>query len=93
MSPTWGPDNELFFISDKTNWWNLYICEGKFKEREINLRDRQREINLCDRQEELGGPQWQFGSSAFSVDPSGTGKILVSYGKVNFITAEIKFTM
>ena len=24
FQPTWSPDGTLYFVSDRTNWWNLY---------------------------------------------------------------------
>ena len=24
FQPQWSPDNQLFFVSDKTDWWNIY---------------------------------------------------------------------
>jgi dipeptidyl aminopeptidase/acylaminoacyl peptidase len=28
FQPTWSPDGVLYFVSDRTNWWNLYRWRG-----------------------------------------------------------------
>jgi dipeptidyl aminopeptidase/acylaminoacyl peptidase len=28
IQPTWGPDGALYFLSDRTGWWNLYRWDG-----------------------------------------------------------------
>ncbi len=29
FQPAWSPDGRLFFVSDRTGWWNLYCWDGK----------------------------------------------------------------
>ena len=53
--PEWGPKGELYFISDRTGWWNLYCVRGH------------RDEALCRADEEFGGPQWVFGRSHYQV--------------------------
>lgn len=49
LQPAWRSDGVLYFISDRTNWWNLY-CE----------RDGQIEA-VAPLAAEIGGPAWVFG--------------------------------
>jgi dipeptidyl aminopeptidase/acylaminoacyl peptidase len=28
VEPKWGPDGDLYFMSDRTGWWNLYRWDG-----------------------------------------------------------------
>ena len=49
VQPEWSPDGQLYFVSDKSNWWNLYKLNGNDVE------------PVCPRQAEFGLPQWQFG--------------------------------
>lgn len=28
MQPMWGPDGELYYLSDRSGWWNLYSWDG-----------------------------------------------------------------
>lgn len=47
--PEWGHRDELYFISDRTNWWNLYTFQDK------TIRP------LVTMEAEFGVPQWTFG--------------------------------
>jgi dipeptidyl aminopeptidase/acylaminoacyl peptidase len=48
FQPEWGADGELYFVSDRTGWSNLYV------ERDGEVR------SLTQEQAELGYPQWVF---------------------------------
>jgi len=67
--PEWGPGGELYFISDRTGWWNLYSARGH------------RDEALCNAEEEFGGPQWVFGRSHYAV--LGENEILCLHSKSN----------
>ncbi|GCE18817.1 hypothetical protein KDK_26170 [Dictyobacter kobayashii] len=53
FQPSWSPDGVLYFVSDRTNWWNLY-----------RLVDNQIEA-ACPKNAEFGTPQWVFGMSTY----------------------------
>jgi len=46
--PLWSPDNALYFVSDKSNWWNLYRVVNDNVEHVIEM------------DAEFGVPQWSF---------------------------------
>jgi hypothetical protein len=55
----------LFFISDRTNWWNIYACD---------LRDGLEQPHAtpvtAPRAEEFGAPTWTLGTARYcSVGP------------------------
>ncbi|MEM7111860.1 MAG: S9 family peptidase [Chloroflexota bacterium] len=53
FQPRWSPDGTLYFISDRTNWWNLYRWrDGKVEP-------------ICPLDAEFGLPQWVFGRSTY----------------------------
>ncbi len=52
--PTWSPDGTLYFISDRTGWWNLYRWHQGKDEVVIQM------------DAEFAGPQWNFGQSAYA---------------------------
>lgn len=58
--PTWQPDGALWFLSDRTDWWNLYrFTPG----RDITP------VVLVEA--EIGVPGWVFGSARYAVLPDG----------------------
>jgi dipeptidyl aminopeptidase/acylaminoacyl peptidase len=59
FQPAWSPDGELYFISDRTGWWNLY-----------RWRDGQAEA-LAPMEAEFGLPQWQFRMATYSFADAG----------------------
>jgi dipeptidyl aminopeptidase/acylaminoacyl peptidase len=54
FQPEWSPNGELHFVSDRTNWWNLY-----------RWQDGQARA-LCPLAAEFGEPQWVFGMSTYA---------------------------
>jgi dipeptidyl aminopeptidase/acylaminoacyl peptidase len=55
FQPEWSPSGDLYFVSDRTGWWNLY--------RHANGADE----HLLDMDAEVGRPQWVFGMSTYAV--------------------------
>lgn len=53
FQPAWGPDGHLYFVSDRSQWWNLYRWDG------------QRIEPLAPVEAELGSPAWVFGMSRY----------------------------
>ena len=58
FQPQWSPDGTLFFVSDRTGWWNLY-CR---RENEIKP--------VVEMEAEFGMPQWLFGMSTYGFESS-----------------------
>ncbi|BAU47118.1 peptidase [Sulfurifustis variabilis] len=54
FQPSFGPDGLLYFVSDRTGWWNLY----RHAENGIEA--------LAPRDAEFGLPQWVFGLSTYA---------------------------
>ena len=53
LQPEWSPDGVLYFVSDRTGWWNLYRWRDDHVE------------SLCEIDAEFGSPQWLFGMSTY----------------------------
>ncbi|MBS3792641.1 S9 family peptidase [Candidatus Bipolaricaulota bacterium] len=53
VQPRWGPDGKLYFISDRTGWWNIYCWDKGEVEPVIEV------------EAEFARPQWQFGASTY----------------------------
>jgi len=67
FQPQWSPDDTLYFVSDRTDWWNLY-----------RLRDGHVE-QLVDMPAEFGRPQWVFRMSTY--DFASEGRMICSYAQ------------
>ncbi|MCL4266478.1 MAG: S9 family peptidase [Anaerolineae bacterium] len=53
FQPKWSPDGTLYFVSDRSNWWNLYRWQGGQVEA------------VCPMPAEFGLPQWVFRMSTY----------------------------
>jgi len=49
VQPEWSPSGDLFFVSDRSDWWNIY-----------RFRDEGDDA-VCPIAAEFGAPQWVFG--------------------------------
>lgn len=65
FQPEWSPVGELYFVSDRSGWWNLY-----------RLRNGNIEA-VCPMAAEFGLPQWVFGLSTYAF--AGNDRIVCSY--------------
>jgi len=63
--PKWAPDGTLYFISDRTGWWNLY----RWKAGRVDA--------LCKMEAEFGVPHWSFGISTYGF--TSAGRIICTY--------------
>jgi dipeptidyl aminopeptidase/acylaminoacyl peptidase len=65
FQPHWSPDGTLYFVSDGTNWSNLYrLSEGQSEQ-------------VVDMPAEFGRPQWVFGMSTY--DFASAERMICSY--------------
>ncbi|MCE3252278.1 MAG: family peptidase [Cellvibrio sp.] len=53
FQPQWSPEGELFFVSDRSNWWNIYRWDGV------------KAHAVCPMDAEVATPQWVFGMSCY----------------------------
>ena len=68
FQPEWSPDGTaLFFISDRTGWWNPY--RSAWPSRNIEA--------VLPMDAEFGQPQWVFGMSTYAF--AGAGRLVCSY--------------
>jgi dipeptidyl aminopeptidase/acylaminoacyl peptidase len=54
--PKWAPDGTLYFVSDRTGWWNIY----RWKDGRIEI--------LCRMEAEFAVPHWSFGISTYGFE-------------------------
>ena len=50
FQPQWSPEGTLYYVSDKSGWWNIYRADE----------------NISPLEAEFGLPQWVFGRSTYS---------------------------
>ncbi len=83
FQPQWSPDGVLYFVSDKSNWWNFYrtSLNPPLLRAEAGIEASflaQQEIEpLCEMAAEFGLPQWVFGMSTYAVVSE--SKIICTY--------------
>jgi dipeptidyl aminopeptidase/acylaminoacyl peptidase len=56
FQPEWSPGGLLYFVSDRSGWWNLYrLADGRIEQ-------------VCEMEAEFGMPQWGFGMSSYAFE-------------------------
>lgn len=74
FQPQWSPAGDLLFVSDRSNWWNLYRWYNSDKNTDKNIdknnhSDVAQPLNrietLCEMPAEFATPQWVFGMSTY----------------------------
>ena len=63
--PRWDSDGTLYFVSDRSNWWNLY----RYRDGEVG--------SVLALEAEISGPLWNLGQSSYALD--GHGRAVVRY--------------
>lgn len=80
IEPSWTEDNDLLYIGDQTDWWNLY-----------HVTKSGEHVNLNEAKAEIGGPQWMFGKTSYVRDPNGGTRIATSFnGELGFVDLKDK---
>jgi dipeptidyl aminopeptidase/acylaminoacyl peptidase len=68
FQPQWSPGGELYYVSDRSGWWNIY--------RHSDYEDTQQ---LAKRDAEFGLPQWVFGQSTYWFESD--NRIICAFGE------------
>jgi len=56
LQPLWSPDGRLYFISDRSGWWNLY----RWTDESVD--------SIVEKRAEFAGPSWVFGLSSYGFE-------------------------
>lgn len=64
FQPEWSPVGTLYFVSDRSGWWNIY-------------RDADTVEAVWEMKAEFGAPQWVFGMSTYAFES--TDRIVCAY--------------
>ena len=66
FQPQWSPDNRLYYVSDRNNWWNIYSADHGV---------------IVDMAAEFATPLWQFGMSTYDfIDANTIGCLWTQQG-------------
>jgi dipeptidyl aminopeptidase/acylaminoacyl peptidase len=72
FQPEWSPTGVLYFVSDRTGWWNLYRWQdaggGRSEGGGGTGPPAGRIEPLCELSAEFGAPQWVFGMSTYAFE-------------------------
>ncbi len=66
FQPEWSPDGILYFVSDKTGWWNLYRWEPH--QPPLGKGRQEGDEPITQMQAEFGMPQWVFRISTYEFE-------------------------
>jgi dipeptidyl aminopeptidase/acylaminoacyl peptidase len=69
FQPSWSPDGRLYFISDRSGWWNLYRWNNAAYTAEA----------LHPMEAEFGEPAWVFGQSTYAFESA--ERMICAYGQ------------
>ncbi|HEY0699724.1 MAG TPA: prolyl oligopeptidase family serine peptidase, partial [Micromonospora sp.] len=64
VEPRWGPDGALYFMSDRSGWWNLYRWDGESV------------TPMAPMAAECAAPPWELGYASY--DFLGDGRIVMA---------------
>jgi dipeptidyl aminopeptidase/acylaminoacyl peptidase len=67
VQPQWAPDNRLYFVSDRSDWWNLYRADAHGAHA------------VCPMSAEFAGPAWTFGTRWYGF--LGPGSMLACFSE------------
>ena len=70
LEPQWGSDGSLYFLSDRSGWWNLYRWAGGAVQA------------VAPMDAEVGGPLWQLGMRSYALTGDGRALLRVVRGTV-----------
>jgi dipeptidyl aminopeptidase/acylaminoacyl peptidase len=77
FQPHWSPDGTLYFVSDRTGWWNIY----RWADRQVQP--------TAEVAAELGTTQWVFGMSTYAIpDPNRILAIVNSNGTMSLCSID-----
>ena len=72
LEPQWAIDGSLYFLSDRTGWWNLYRWNDAGGIQTVLQIDA-----------ELGGPTWQLGNRSYALTTDGRALLRVNRNTVD----------
>ena len=87
FQPRWHANGDLYFVSDRNNWWNIYCYQPSLD----------RIISISNLEMEFATPQWVFGMSCYdflsaeSILACATQNGVWQLAHINLLTLKIDF--
>jgi len=78
LQPEWASDGTLYFVSDRSGWWNIL----RFRESRVE--------NMHKMKAEFGEPQWQLGLSAYAISSRHLVCAYISDGTYHLATIDLE---
>ena len=66
FQPNFGPDGRLYFVSDRSGWWNLYSLGSGEPTDGLDPLDGEQARAVYPMSAEFGAPQWGLGMSRYA---------------------------
>ena len=77
--PDWTVEGDLVFVSDRSDWWNLYRVAGDAVADAVTSGVSPEAAAVAPVDAEVGLPHWVFGQSRYAV--LADGRVLVAYAR------------
>ena len=78
FQPEWSPDGVLYFVSDRTGWWNFYRWQPSTPSPLVRGGTEDGVVEpLCAMEAEFGLPQWVFGMRTYAFESA--NRIICTY--------------
>ena len=85
VQPEWSPDGTLFYLSDRSDWWNIYRLDA-----DKNPQDSANTAPLVAMPAEFAAPLWQLGARYFDfIDADTIGCLWTASGVWQAATIDI----
>jgi dipeptidyl aminopeptidase/acylaminoacyl peptidase len=70
FQPGWSPDGALYFVSDRSGWWNLY---------RVGESGADGVVDVCRMDADVGRPMWTLGTTTWAF--AGPRRIVVAFAR------------
>ena len=83
LEPQWAADGSLYFLSDRSGWWNLYRWRDGHDAGRAEGNDEGTIQAVLEIDAELGGPTWQLGTRSYALTTDGRALLRVNRSTVD----------
>lgn len=77
LEPQWADDGSLYFLCDRSGWWNLYCWRQGLGQGEGQAQGQVQALTALEA--EIGAPPWNLGLRSYTL--TGDGRVLLRVGR------------